>query len=113
MREVFKLQGQMREGQSDLLGRQLEAIQHQMKISAFAAQLKDEIADITTAVSSVNGMIGTVSAIWTGGFSVVGRAIAALLISSALLAVLGYRYASLISGCTGGKCLHFRVLGVR
>ena len=102
----------MKEGQSDLLERQLEAIQHQMEISSFATQLKGEIADITTAVSSVNGVFGTVSAIWTGGFSAASRAIAVLLVGSILLAVVGYRCASVVSGCTGGKCLHPHVLGV-
>ena len=112
MRELFQLQGQLKEGELDLLGQQLEAIQHQMEISAFATRLKGEIADITTAVSSVNGVFGTVSAIWTGGFSVVGRAVAALLVGSTLLAVVGYRCASVVSGCTGGKCLHPHVPGV-
>ena len=102
----------MKEGQSNLLGQQLETIQQQLEISAFATQLKDEIADITTAVSSVNGVLGAFVTVWTGGLSALGRAIAAMLISSSLLAVIGYRCASVVSGCTGRKHLHLNLLDV-
>ena len=102
MREIFHLQGQMKKGQTELRQEQLEAIRHQMDISAFSARMKGEIADIASAVSSVNGLFGTITSVWSGGLSPIGRIIAALLVMSLVLILTGYLRASVVSACTGG-----------
>lgn len=103
MRNLIQLQDQIKGGQEELLEQQHTAIQHQTEMSGFASQLKGEIADMTAAVSSVTGALKTVGALWRGAQSLTGRLVAALLVTSFLLLILGCRWAATISACLSGE----------